>query len=907
MQEWHGSISLSRFMMLRLPRPHALSVAIFILPFAITRSAHGQQRDTTTYHHEAAPVIHAARLNGSIHIDGSLDDAAWSQAEPVSEFTQLDPEEGKPCSERTEVRVLIGDDALYVGARLFDHDASRIKARLARRDDAVESDAFTVSIDSYHDHLTARVFRVTPAGAIRDAAIGADGSEDDSWDAVWDAKARVDSSGWSAEFRIPLSQLRYNTQTDATWGVQFERTIFRRGETALFAFTPKKEQGGVSRFGHLVGLGRLPKQHRLELLPYSAMRNERLDFPADDPFRSGSDYFGNAGMDLKYGLTSDLTLDLTTNPDFGQVEVDPAEVNLTAIETFFPERRGFFVESADLFTFGRSRAHNNITVPTIFHSRRIGRPPQVIVRGKNFGFVDRPALTSIGGAAKVTGRTRSGWSVGVLDAVTTHEDANFLDTLGVQHQVQVEPLTHYFAGRVRRDFRQGNTSVGGLLTAVNRKLNSTSVESALRADAYVGGIDLAHAWKNRTWALDADVTGATVGGSPSAIAATQQTSVRYFQRPDHDGYATYDPTRTRLSGYGVDASVSKTAGEHWLGSYAYVSRSPGYEANDTGFQTRADYRGASGVVFYQQNHPNRWLRNYTLFPYWNQMWNFGGDLILNSYAFDLSGTFANFWPFGARWTLSRPVADDRLTRGGPQARAPNANTFLASLTSDTRRSWSVGVTQSHTYNDAGGYADSPSLTVSFRPSPTLRLRFEPSYSATHAISQFVLTSPDSAATATFGSRYVFATLDQRVLSLVTRVDWTLAPRLSFQLYLQPLVVTGAFSRFKEFRTPGAYDFDVFGIDRGSVARDPNGVYRIDPGNGRIIAFGDPSFNFRSLLGNAVLRWEYRPGSTIYLVWQQTRAEEEPFGDFDFSRDERALVDQHPQNVFAIKATYWIGL
>ena len=886
-------------------------VLLLLLSCGVSTSARAQAPaadSAATYHHETGPAIRAGRATGAIRIDGVLDEPAWATAEPATNFTQRDPEEGKPASERTEVRVLVGGDALYIGARLYDREASKVKSRLARRDDTVESDQFQVSIDSYHDHLTARLFRVCPSGAMRDAVIGSDGNEDDSWDPVWEAHTVIDGEGWTAEIRIPLSQLRYSQQADAVWGIQFQRTIFRKGENDYFAFTPKKEQGGVNRYGHLVGLGHLGSSHPLELMPYSVARNERLLTDPQDPFRSSSDYFGSVGGDLKYGVTSDLTLDLTVNPDFGQVEVDPAEVNLTAFETFFPERRSFFVEGADLFAFGRSRAFNNFSVPTIFHSRRIGRTPQRLLDPSTFGFVDAPSQTTIGSAAKLTGRTSHGWSIGALDAVTTEEDARFLDPLGMRREAVVEPLTHYFAGAVHRDLRAGNTRVGALVTAVDRKLSDVALQPLLRSDAFLGGVDLAHAWSNRRWAIDAALTGSTVRGTADAIAATQRQSDRYFQRPDHDGYATYDPTRTHLNGYGIDGSIAKRSGEHWLGSLAYVSRSPGYEANDLGFQTRADYRGFSSIALYQQNHPNHWFRNWTAYPYVNQMWNFGDDLVYNAYAFDWNGQLANYMLFEMQVVSNRSVLDDRQTRGGPQGRSPENGNWFASLTSDTRKSWSVSANYSHAWNEAGGWGEFPSLAFSFRPSQVLRLRFEPSYSRTLAKAQYVAAVTDPTASATFGKRYVFSNLKQSTASLVTRVDWTLSPRLSMQLYLQPLVVTGDYSSFKEFLTPSQFDFAVYGRNKGTITRDPSGVYTVDPQDGgSSFQFQDPNFNFRSLLGNAVVRWEYRPGSTLFFVWQQTRQDVEPFGDFDFSRDYREMLRHRAENVFAIKATYWIVL
>jgi hypothetical protein len=889
------------------PRPLLAVASCLFLAAAVV---HAQPADSTGLagHPGPLPTIQAARLTGTIHVDGRLDEAAWNAATPATEFTQLDPDEGKPASERTEVRVLIGEDALYVGARLYDSEPKKIRAKLARRDDATDSDLFEVYIDSYHDHLTASRFRVNPAGAMRDAAIGADGNEDASWDPVWSAAATMDSLGWIAEMRIPLSQLRYNPQDDAVWGIQLARGIFRKGEGDYFAFTPKKEQGGVSRYGNLVGLGRLPSSRRLELVPYVTGRNERLLVASDDPFRSSSDYFSSTGLDMKYGVTSNLTLDATVNPDFGQVEVDPAEVNLTAFETFFPEKRPFFIEGADLFGFGSSRTFNNYGFREVLNSRRIGRSPHLTLDGPAFEHVDAPDQTTIDVAAKLTGKTNGGWSIGLLDAVTGPEHAQY--TLvgggGEQYKTLVEPQTHFFTGRLKHDFNAGNTVLGGMLTAVNRRNDTDALSAALANDAYVGGLDLNHAWSRRTYAFDASVAGSLVQGSADAIAILQRSSARYYQRPDHADYAVYDPTRTSLDGYTTDASLAKTSGKHWLGSVAWTSTTPGYEANDLGFMTRADYHGVSELVLYQENKPGRFFRNYNVLPYANHIFNYGGDIIYNGYAVSANAQFADFWGFNVTGTSTQRTYDDRLTRGGPQARLPVGGNVNGSVYSDTRKSWSVSPGYSYSWNAEGGLGQGPNLTVSFRPSPSLRIGFEPNYFYTHALAQYVTTRPDPDATSTYGSRYVFATLDQRVASLVTRVDWTFTPRMSLQLYVQPLVVSGSYVDFKEFTTPREFQFAIYGKDKGTIVRDPaTGLITIDPGNGNLMRIGDPNFNFRSLLGNAVLRWEYRPGSTLFLVWQQRRQDTEAFGDFAFGRDYSGLFNQPPENVFAVKATYWL--
>jgi hypothetical protein len=870
----------------------------------------GSADTTAARGHDAAPVVEAVPVTGEIEIDGRLDEPDWSGARPATEFTQRDPQEGEPASERTDVRVLVGDNALYVGARLFDSQPEEIAARLARRDEDPEADLFQVTLDSYHDHLTGFRFAVTPAGARGDAALqsGGDGEEDASWDPVWEVRTRVDSLGWTAEMRIPLSQLRYNPRADALWGIQLQRFIRRKQEDALFAFTPKKEQSGVNRYGHLSGLGALPEVRRLELLPYTSARAEYLDIAEGNPFRDGSDYFGAAGFDLKYGLTSDLTLDATVNPDFGQVEVDPAVVNLSAFETFFDEKRPFFIEGADVFRFGSLRSFNNFGFQLLFHARRIGRAPQRRLGGDDFNLVEAPAQTTIAAAAKLTGKTSGGWSMGVLDAVTTDEKGQYLDAIGQRDEAPVEPFTNYFTGRLRRDLRRGDTVLGGILTAVHRDLDEPAFADFLRSSAYVGGIDLNHAWANRDWSLDGFAAASYVRGSAEAIAATQRTSARYYQRPDA-GYVDFDPTRTSLAGYTGAAALQKGGGEHWLGSLTYQATSPGFEVNDLGFINQADRHGVSTLVLYKEDRPGRILRSWDVFAFSNTTWNFGGETQFSAIAASGDMQFNNYWTFFWRGQLEFDGFDDRLTRGGPLARYPGGGHLRFEMGSDSRKPYSLFASAFHAWDDAGQSEDFYLASLDVRPTPSVQLSFGPELGRTHSLGQFVTAVDDPLAEATFGRRYVFATLDRTSLSFETRLDWTFTPELSLQLYVQPLVVAGDFTDFKEFRAPRTYDFDVYGRDRGTIASDPSDGFSVDPdgaGPAASFAFGDPSFNFRSLRGNAVLRWEYRPGSTLFLVWQQQRSATEPFGDFDFGRDYGAVFDAPAENVFAVKATYWLG-
>jgi hypothetical protein len=870
-----------------------------------------QARDTgppAAYVHESASQVRAAPVAGEIKIDGKLDEPAWAAATPATTFTQLDPHEGAPASERTEVRVLIGPDALYIGARLFDTEPRAISSVLARRDDPVTSDYFQVYLDSYHDHLTAVRFRITPGGAIQDALVDTQsGTDDVSWDPVWEYAARIDSVGWTVEMKIPLSQLHYNALADARWGIQFERYILRKGEDDFFAFTPKREHSGVNRYGHLVGLGRLPSARHLELMPYAGTRAEYTHMPVGDPFRSGHDYFGNGGADLKYGVTSDLTLDATVNPDFGQVEVDPAVVNLTAFETFFPEKRPFFVEGGGLFQFGSIRAHNTYGFPQFFFSRRIGRMPERSIDGDTVAYSVAPSQTTILSAAKLTGHTKGGWSVGVLDAVTSAEDTRWQDTLGRDHTTTVEPQTNYFAGRVRKDLDQGNSTVGAIVTAVNRHFADSSLAALERGQAYLGGLDFTHGWSNRAYSFDGEVTGSHVAGTDSAIALTQRSSARYYQRPDSRAL-TYDPARTSLDGLAYQLALAKNSGVHWLGSIAWQDVSPGFEVNDLGFQIQANRRAFSTLYGYKQDQPHGFLRNWYVLPFENHTWNYDGDLVFASYGAVSNFNLTNFWNVQLRHDYSQTnVYDDQLTRGGPLAQFPHFEDAAISFTSDARRTTQLTGSGSYQWDRAGQSNGQYSLTLDLRPSPATHVNIGPSVSRFHSLAQYVTTVTDSFARATYGARYVFATLDQTQLAMLARLDWTFTPRLSLQLFVQPLINAARYRDLKEFARPRSFTFTVYGRDRGTVVETAAGD-TIHPGDGGATFFiPTQDFNFRSLRGDAVLRWEWRPGSTLFIVWQQHLEDQATIGDFRFGRDLSGLFHAPANNILAVKASYWIGL
>ncbi|HEX7091744.1 MAG TPA: DUF5916 domain-containing protein, partial [Longimicrobiales bacterium] len=661
------------------------------------------------------PSVRAVRAAGAITVDGRLTEPAWQAATPITAFTQVEPDEGRPVSQPTEVRILYDRDALYVGAML--HDSVGVASRLGRRDAYMEdSDWFSIALDTHHDHLTAVRLMVNPAGVRSDETLagGDEDGGDESWDPVWEARTAVMADGWSVEMRIPFSQLRFATAAEQVWGMQLERTIARRQEEAVFAFTPRSERGGVARYGHLTGIRGIDRGRGLELLPYSVARAEYAptagddDAPFADPYRDGADYFASLGLDLKYRLASNLTLDATINPDFGQVEVDPAVVNLTAFETQFDEKRPFFVEGSDIFDFGGGTE--------LVYSRRIGGAPRWSPPDAAL-YESVPDAATILGAAKLTGRT-AGWTIGVIEAVTAEEAGRYITPAGEEVEEVAAPLTSWFAGRIERNLREGRTTVGGLATAVNRRLGGLPLAQRLRASAYAGGIDFRHEWADRAWSVSGHIAASRIAGEPEAIAAAQTSSARYFQRPDAD-HLRFDPAATTLTGYDASIELSKESGLHWRGDLELSVRSPGFEVNDLGFQQDADRIEAEGSLRYVEQRPGRVFREWSIELGQGAEWNHGRDFLGGSLSLEAEGELLSYWD--GELSVSRDFAglDDRLTRGGPLTRSVARTGVFARVESDSRRAWTIEADVSYERDAAGGDELAVELGVSLRPSDAL--------------------------------------------------------------------------------------------------------------------------------------------------------------------------------------------
>ncbi|MEO0559125.1 MAG: DUF5916 domain-containing protein [Bacteroidota bacterium] len=889
-----------------------LSVFVLLSSPARAQSTASGDSPSATY------ALDAVRVEGDdIRLDGRLDEPAWSTAPVATGFIQFDPQAGAEATERTEARVLVGAASVYVGMRLYDRQPDAIDARLDRRDVDQNTDAATVLLDSYNDDLTAFAFRVTPAGVKRDLLLYDDIRQDDSWDAVWDVATSRSDAGWTAEFEIPLSQLRFaGGEGPHTWGIQFARLHFRTGETTYWAPLLPGTFGTVSRFGSLQIPGALRAPRAVEVQPYVAGTVTRAPGEEANPFYQATDASPSVGVDFKVGLTSDLRLTGTINPDFGQVEADPAQINLTAYELFFPERRPFFVEGLDVFNYGRTRAYFNNNRPLFLYTRRIGRSPQRsrFVPGSAYALAGetgsvysaQPAQTTILGAAKMTGRVGA-FTVGMLDAVTAPEFGQFA-VLGadgarqLEDRALIEPISNYFVSRVRG--RVGDTQVGGLVTSVSR-VRDDALADLLPGQELVVGVDGEHPLSD-AWIISGLASGSLVSGSEDALLIQQTAFRRLYHRADADHLAV-DSSLTFLTGTTAELALSKVTGEHWRGSISAAYTSPGFESNALGFQTRADQNYIGASVFYDETEPAEPLRRWTANLFGSLGYSMGWDRTHSFIGWGLGAEFDNFWSGRLSGFANIRTVNDRITRGGPLWTDPAGMTMALFVNSDARKPVQANAFVHGATDEIGGGFFGGGLTLSGRPAPSLSLSLGPSVTHTVSPYQYVTAFDDPAATATFGRRYVFGRINRIDASLETRLDWTFSPNVSLQLYLRPLVSTGQYTDYREVDRPLAMALPVYGVDKGTATENPDGTITIDPGDGgEAFTVGDNDFTFRALQGNAVLRWEYRPGSTFFFVWQQQRSGYLVEDGVFRQRDVTDLFTDPGQNVFLVKFSYWFA-
>jgi hypothetical protein len=825
------------------------SLSILVLALQTTGSPATPPQTTDSAARAAALTAKATRATTPPVIDGRDNDEVWQRAPAITAFRQFRPVENGEPSFATETKVAYDSRNFYVFIRMFDPHPDSILKLLARRDIRTASDQIKIIIDSYHDRRTGYEFAVNPAGVKRDYAVYDDGNEDDAWDGVWEAGTQVDSLGWTAEFRIPLSQMRYTPGPTNTFGFAVWRDIDRYTERVSWPLYRVTRPGLMSQLGEITGLDGLDAPRRLEVAPYFVTKNQPVGsagFDREQKF--------DAGADIKYGLTSNITIDATVNPDFGQVEADPSVLNLGPFETFYQERRPFFIEGTGIFQFGINCSVVNCSGEGLFYSRRVGGASRIL------------------GAAKVTGRLPSGLTLGVLDAVTN----NSTDALGQT----LQPTTNYAGLRLTQDFRKGESGIGMMLTAVNRSVDQWT-EDFLRKSAYVGAFNFRHRFRGGKYSLTGSLDFSRVAGTPAVIARAQRSSVHLYQRPDDN--LLLDTTRTTLSGDAEEILFGKTSGFIRFET-SYLRRSPGFEANDLGFLRRADQQswntwGAMNftkpAAFFQQGFWN--------FNWW-QFWTTAGlptERAANTNAhFQLNN---RYWlHFGGTVGQLGGTFDDRVARGGPAVRTDHYLAPWFGFEGDQRRPV-IPYLFFNLFRGDGGRSSSFNVNPSFDLRVSTQFRASLGISYSHDINdwQYHGTITDST-----GTHYTFAHLDQKTASINFRLDYTASPTLTVQAYASPFVSKGPYSNVRELINPRADRF----VDRFQA-------YAATPGQE----------NFKAFNSNLVLRWEYRPGSTLFVVWSQGRVDA---SDVDVTRpmprDFRRLFDQHPANTFLVKVSYWLS-
>ncbi len=828
-----------------------------------------------------------------IEIDGLIQDTAWDAVEWTSNYVEFEPDNNTAPTEQTKMKIVYDDHNLYVAFKCLDPDPENIVKRLGRRDD-FPGDWVELNIDSYNDDRTAFSFTISASGVKGDEFISNNGNFDSSWNPIWYVKTNIDDEGWTAEIKIPLSQLRFSDKKEQVWGIQSTRRIFNKEERSTWQPVPANPSGWVSEFGELHGLKDLEPQKQLEIQPYSVGRYSSYEKETGNPFRDGRDGKLTAGLDAKIGVTNDLTVDLTINPDFGQVEADPGAVSLDGFEIFFEERRPFFVENKSVFDFNFTGNQDNL-----FFSRRIGRTPQGTAVGPNTVYVDQPNNTTILGAGKFSGKTKNGWTIGVLESVTAREYANVVMENGSKEQQLVEPLTNYFVGRLQKDFNDKNSYIGGMFTTTHRNLENQF--SFLHTQAYTGGLDFQHNWKDRKYYVEGNTVLSHVQGSKEAILNTQQSMVHLFQRADAS-HVEVDPERTSLTGTGGRVEIGKSGGGNWLYDFGGKWISPELETNDVGYLRQADEIKQYASIRRLFNKPTSWFRKAFLRLEQSSAYDFEGNY--NRMHYELKG-FVNYknnwWSEGGAAHKPRIFVNSFL-RGGPRWRYNEENYYYIFSGSDQRKKLSVKGGYIHSRGKQDNFSlDSYRLTFNYQPLNSLSLSLDTEYSENPSKTQYV-------AERSFGSdsRYILGEIDQQTFSTTLRLNYNINPNLTIQYYGQPYIFKADYSNLNYVVNPEAKDLNnrVKWYDQNQISIENNN-YNIDENRDGYTDYtvANPDFAFVQFRSNLVARWEYIPGSEIYFVWSQGIN-----GMGDVNNGFSAIVDnqllrQRPQNTFLIKATY----
>jgi len=837
-------------------------------------------------------------------IDGHINEPIWDQVAWSGDFTQKEPYEFEKPSQNTLFKVLYDNDNLYVAIKVFYDNVNLIEKRLGRRD-SFEGDWVGIAFDSYNDDMTGFMFGVSAAGVKNDLIVTNDVNSDDTWDPVWYVHVGSIDSGWVAEMKIPFSQLRFsNTQTNLVWGLEVMRQIFHNDEFLVWQMVPNESSSWVGMWGVMEGISNIKPKKEVELVPYVMGGLTKNDKVEGDPFQTGTRWDYNAGLDGKVAVTNDLTLNFTINPDFGQVEADPSEVNLSAFESYFQEKRPFFIEGSNIFNFSVSNGHGPTGADNLFYSRRIGRRPHLWPDIPDDQYMRLPEFTRILGAFKLSGKTRNGWSIGVMESVTNIEHA-LIDSAGIRRKEAVEPLTNYFNARIQKDINKGMTTIGGMVTATNRFINDTSL-NFLPDAAYTGGIDFAQYWNEKDYYFRAKALASNVQGSRESILDLQTNPQRYYQRPDV-GHHRLDSALTMMSGWGANVEGGKIGGGHWRFGERVTMLSPGVEFNDQGFLRRADFITQASWLGYEIWEPFSIFRTMSYGIEEWAGWDFSGRFLYWGLSANANTRFKNYWRVGTGVSYGGFDVDRPALRGGPALMAPGNWSFWLAVDSDDRKKlvFEPNASAGFSEQDYGGWYD-VGLEINYQINNALQVSLEPGYNYNDRYMMYVETIEANGHT-----NYLVASMARNIASADLRVDYSITPNLTIQYWGQPFVFSGDYSHYKKVVDAGNFDvkkqFHEFTSDE--IEYDPEtDMYSILDATGAVdYTFENPDFSFFEFRSNFVIRWEYIPGSTAYVVWSQGRTGDTPDGDFTLTDHLDNLIQVNPTNIFLIKLSYRLSM
>jgi len=837
-------------------------------------------------------VTHAIKGTEVPEIDGRFNEPLWDKVAWEGNFVEADPDENTAPAQSTQFKLVYDDNFLYVAIQCLDSLPDQIVKRLSRRDNT-QGDWVAIAFDSYFDKRTAFVFTVSASGVKGDAFATENGNnDDDSWNPIWYVATTVDQEGWNAEMKIPFSQLKFGKSAEQLWGLQVARNLFREQERSVWDRIPQNSAGWISESGTLKGLKHLKSQHQLEIQPFVVAQYDTYAGEAGNPFREGKDLGFNVGIDAKIGVTNDLTLDLTVNPDFGQVEADPGAIALDGFQIFFNERRPFFVENKNIFDFQFANGSDNL-----FYSRRIGRNPQGSASVAAGAYVDQPNNTTILGAARLSGKTKNGWSLGLLETVTDNMFAKIIDN-GEESKQRVEPMTNYLVGRAQKDFNNRMSYVGAMITATHRDLGANF--QYLREAAYSGGVDFKHNWQDRKYYLTGNFVASNVQGSKEAITATQSDITHLFNRSDASHVAV-DTSRTMLTGSGGKLEIGKATGV-WLYSGGFIWRSPELELNDVGFLRQADEIRQYLDVKGQFLTPTDWYRGASVGFGQFTTYDFEGNL--NRLQFDLNGNvnFKNNWEANIRMIHKPLININTYLRGGPRWRFSEENGIFLSAGSDRRKKYNVNVRMGKSQAKEDNFSFTRySISMGYQPTNALRLSLETSYRNAPNKTQYVTQG-------NFLNKnfYILAAIDQVTWSTSLRVNYNINPNLTLQYYGQPFISRGVYDDFNYVKEASAEKLDeriqLYSEQQISIS---DGIFSIDQDEDGTadFSFENPDFSYVQFRSNLVVRWEYVPGSELYFVWSQgITGLDDPMSELGQSLRHQ-IFDQQLNNTFLIKATY----